>query len=235
MVTPNTTTETPATPTPVVSTPVAATYDQALANRLFELINEAMLEQVADFQRIGRMKPPEQKVAMQELQAKAQAKAKAQLDTEMAEKAATRKAEQAKVTAEKTRLAEVVKVYDGFRLVVKPKFQEVWNAVREDASKLPEVASISFTAMRKADGSGWEDSTFTVKPVTKLPRSGSGASTGNGGGRRGIAVNVSKDGQTIHYPSAAAAYRVVMGEKKNLSRTSIDTALKGKGYTIVNA
>lgn len=215
-------------------TPVA-NYDTALASRLFELESEAMLEQVGEFARIARLKPSEQKDALKALQVKSQTTAREKLNIEMAVKITAIREAKTKADAAKAALAEVVKSYDGFKLVARPKFEQLWLAIKDECSKLADVASLSYTVIQKGDGSGWDIPTLVIKPKTKLP--GGTRGEGNGTGRRGIPVNVSKDGVTTRYDSRAAAYKAVIGNPNNVQKSgdNIDKALAGKGYTVVVA
>lgn len=211
-------------------------YDNALASRLFELESEAMLEQVAEFGRISRLKPSEQRAALKAVKDKAEAIAREKLDLEMGEKLQAIKDAKAKADAAKVALAEVVKSYDGFKLVARPKFEGVWLEVKDECGKLQDVASLSFTVIQKGDGSGWDTPTLVIKPKTKLPAGV--RQTGNGsGGRRGVPVNVSKDGQTVKYDSRAAAYKAIVGNPNNAQKSAanIDKALVAQGYTVAVA
>ena len=225
MVTPTT------TPTP--------SYDTALASRLFELENEAMADLVGEFARIARLKPSDQREALREVQTKAQTAARGKLDAEMASKATEAREAKAKADAAKAALAEVVKSYDGFKLVARPGFEAAWLAVKDECGKLNDVASLTYSVMQKGDGSGWDIPTLVIKPKTKLPGGTRQATSTNGNGhsRRGVPVNVSKGGTSTQYPSRAAAYKAIIGnaENKQLPAPRIDKALGDMGYTVAIA
>lgn len=206
--------------------------------RLQELEAKFLEDMTEAFARLARQRPGEQKASILSIVKEAQEKAKVAFDSEV-EAAAKVKVEANKAAeAEKLRLAGVIKLYDGFRVLASGVFLEAWTEKLAAAfDTLPEVASMTYQRMRKTEAGKADtwDITLVVKPITKLGKGVRVGGNSNGGGRTGKPLVVTPKGQTeaVTYTSASAAIKALLpAANSNQGRVAVIKALTNAGHTV---